>query len=865
MKRIIPVILFFLLFNEAAEARHIAGGEMSYEYLGPGSGSNLKYRITLRLYRDCFAPPNSAQLDPQAAITIYPVNSNSALRNDLVPLNRIDVISLTTPGPCIDNAPQVCYQVGYYIEDVEIPISVNGYVVTYERCCRIDNITNIVGSVNTGATYTATIPGTLNLTSAPKNTSPIFNTRDTVLICENNPFLYNFSATDIDGDDLEYQFTDAYDGASSNTPNPQLSAPPPYSPLPYAFPFSASQPMGPGITINPSTGFVSGIAPRAGIYCLTVQVIERRNGVIINRHRKDLHIKVAPCSIAAADLQPFYITCDGFTLTFQNRNNSPLIKTYFWDFGLPGSLDTSNLDRPTFTFPDTGQYRVMLITNKGIDCSDTAYTIAKVYPGFFPNFFVGDGCKNVPLQFVDQTTTQYGVVDFWRWSFGNPLINPDTSGIQNPRYSYPAIGTYQVQLIVGNSKGCRDTIDKVANVLNKPSMLVTNDTLICSIDTLQLNAVGAGTFTWFPNYMISNPNIPNPLVSPDVPTKYYVTLTSAPGCVNTDSVFVNVKTFVTLNAGPDTTICLTDTIRLNPNSDALSYRWAPTGSLNNPNIKNPIARPPGNITYTVTGNIGKCQATDAISIVTVPYPTVQTSNDTVICYGDQAQLFASGGNDYRWSPAAGLNNNRIPNPIASPVISTVYRVAVVENKGCPKPTFDSVRVRVVPPVPAFAGHDTAVVVGQPLQLNASGGTGYRWSPSSGLSNANIRNPIANLSEDAKYSVRVNTPEGCFAIDTINIRVFKTAPDIFVPTAFTPNNDHKNDFLIPIPVGISQFDYFRVYNRYGELVFSTKETGQGWDGKINGKDQGTATFVWYVKGTDYTGKVIFKKGTSTLIR
>ncbi len=855
-----------MVLSQAAEARHIAGGELSYEYLGPGTGSNLRYRITMRLYRDCFAPAGSAPLDGFAAITIYPDGSQSALMNTPVPLNRTEVASLTTPGPCIDNAPQICYEIGYYIQEVELPPSVNGYDIAYQRCCRIGGITNIVNSINTGATYTAKIPGNLAVASAPRNSSPKFNTSDTVLICENNFFQYNFSASDIENDDLEYEFAEAFDYPNQNNAQPGAAAPPPYNPLPYNFPFNPFQPMGPNVTINSQTGLVSGVAPAAGIYCITVSVTERRNGILINRHRKDLHIKVAPCSIAGADLQPEYVTCDGFTLTFQNRNISPLIKTYFWDFGLAGPGDTSVLDRPTFTFPDTGIYRVMLITNKGLDCSDTAYTMAKVFPGFFPDYFVADGCKNVPLQFADLTTTNYGVVNYWKWSFGNPQINPDTSRLQNPTYAYPNIGTYQVQLIVGNSKGCVDTLDKVANVLNKPSLLVTNDTLICSIDTLQLNAIGAGTFSWSPNYMISNPNIPNPLVSPDVPTKYYVTLNSAPGCINTDSVFVNVKTFVTLNAGPDTTICLTDTVRFTPFSDALSYRWTPAISLNNSNVKNPVAKPTGNTTYTVTANIGKCQATDNINIITIPYPVVTTSNDTAVCFGNQAQLFASGGIDYRWSPAAGLNNDRIPNPIASPVNTTVYRVAVTDNKGCPKPTIDSVRIRVVPPVPAFAGNDTAVVVGQPLQLNASGGTGFRWTPSTYLNNPNVRNPIANgLTEDFQYTVRVTTPEGCFASDTIKIRVFKTAPDIFVPTAFTPNNDKRNDLLIPIPVGITTFDYFRVYNRYGQLVFSTKDTGKGWDGKIGGKDQGTSTYVWYVQGTDFTGKVIFKKGTSTLIR
>jgi gliding motility-associated-like protein len=377
--------------------------------------------------------------------------------------------------------------------------------------------------------------------------------------------------------------------------------------------------------------------------------------------------------------------------------------------------------------------------------------------------------------------------------------------------------------------------------------------------------VGNGTFSWSPAVAISDLNIPNPLVSPDVTTKYYVTLTSAPGCTNTDSVLVNVKQFVTLDAGNDTTICLTDTFRLNPSSDGLRFSWQPVASLSNPNIRNPLARPTATTIYSVIANIGSCQATDAFTVTTVPYPAITVSNDTVLCFGDSTQLLASGGISYRWIPATGLSNNTIPNPIARPLLSTTYLVAVRDNEGCPKAAFDSVRVRVIRPVPAFAGNDTAVVVGQPLQLNASGGTYYFWSPSTGLTNRDIPNPVADLNEDISYILKVTTIEGCFAFDTLNVRVFKTAPDIFVPTAFTPNGDRLNDFLVPITAGISELEFFRVYNRWGELVFSTTEVGKGWDGRISGREQGSDTFVWYVKGRDYTGKVIFKKGNSTLIR
>ena len=108
-----------------------------------------------------------------------------------------------------------------------------------------------------------------------------------------------------------------------------------------------------------------------------------------------------------------------------------------------------------------------------------------------------------------------------------------------------------------------------------------------------------------------------------------------------------------------------------------------------------------------------------------------------------------------------------------------------------------------------------------------------------------------------------TEEGCFATDTINIKVFKTQPDIFVPNAFAPGG--RNRILRPIPVGISEFAYFRVYNRWGQLVFHTTEAGRGWDGTIAGKNQDAGTYVWMVRGKDYTGKTISKKGTAVLIR
>lgn len=858
----VALVLLFLSMVLMAEAKHIAGGEMSYKYLGIGAGGKLKYEVILRLYRDCYSN-GAIALEDVVAVNVF--NNGNVVSILNIPMKRISVVQLSDPGPCIENAPKICYEIGYYSQEIELPVSVDGYILGYQGCCRIENITNVSSSGSAGVTYMAKIPGNKLLLSAPANSSPIFNTSDTVIVCENNSFMYDFSATDVDGDELEYTFQEAYDGRSLNNPKPYISVVPPYTSLQYSFGFSANSPMGIRVYINGQTGWVSGIAPTAGVYVITVVVIERRNGIVINQHRKDLHLKVAACSIAAANLNPEYITCKGYEMTFQNNNVSNLIKTYFWEFGTSIAKDTSIYDKPTFRFPDSGIFRVKLVTNRNLTCSDSAYTFAKIYPGFKPDFNIDNGCKNATTQFIDLTTTAFGNVNSWKWIFGHPTINPDMSTVQNPTYAYPKLGTYNVQLLVSNTKGCVDTLDKEIVVLDKPSIRITSDTLICSIDTLQLNAVGLGSFTWSPNYMINDFNSPNPLVSPDKPTMYYAVLVSSPGCSNIDSVFVDVKKNVSLFAGNDTSICISDKIQLNPISDGTSFQWAPVNLFSDANSKRPIVQPQGKTTYTVKANIGKCEATDEITIIAYPYPNGKSNNDTTLCFGESLQLVATGGTHYIWAPASSLSNNRIANPIAKPTTTTNYIVSILNDNGCLKPTIDTVIVAIIPKVKVFAGNDTSIVLNQPLQLNASGGNYYQWSPTYGLSNPNIANPLVQLSSDVTYWLKVSTIEGCYASDTINIHVFQTAPDIFVPTAFTPNNDKLNDLLIPIPVGIETFDFFKVFNRYGELVFSTTKIGKGWDGKIAGKEQGLGTFSWFVQGTDYTGKRIFKKGTSSLIK
>ncbi|MBK6633702.1 MAG: gliding motility-associated C-terminal domain-containing protein [Chitinophagaceae bacterium] len=126
------------------------------------------------------------------------------------------------------------------------------------------------------------------------------------------------------------------------------------------------------------------------------------------------------------------------------------------------------------------------------------------------------------------------------------------------------------------------------------------------------------------------------------------------------------------------------------------------------------------------------------------------------------------------------------------------------------------------------------------------------------------NPIAVLDRNITYYVTAVNAVGCMAMDTINIKVYQ-GPELYVPNAFTPNGDGLNDVLKVIAIGMKEFHFFRIYNRYGQLIFSTTDPGQGWDGRMSGKLQNMGTYVWMAEAVDYRGNLIQRNGTSTIVQ
>ena len=1107
MKKFLLISLM-LCSSLASVATHTKGGWMYYEYLGRGTvnPTNYRYKIVLKVYMICDA--SSGQLDESVNFSFFDGQNDSWIRDVTVRLSenpRISNCTLSSCNPCISNIPSICYMIATYETEVELEARPAGYTVAYQRCCRISGILNVNNSNSVGDTWFTKIPGTTALASGPQNSSPQFVANDTAIVCAENFFTFNFTATDKEGDSLTYEFAPAFSGGSSGNPAPITSAPPPFSSVPYKYPFTSTQPLGTGVSINKSTGVVSGMAPSSGVYVLTVKANEFRDGILIGSSQKSLHLQVADCFPIQATLNPTYITCDGFSLTFRNETPNSNIKAYRWEFDDPasGALNVSESANPTHVFTDTGVYRIKLFVNRGLTCSDSTISEVKVYPGFFPGFTRTGQCVNSPVSFRDTSKTKYGTVNSWRWDFGDPAETGDTSLAQHPSYVYKKAGTYTVQLTVTNelgcfkvatekitiidnpvvkvafrdtaycgndtlqlaatanvtgtynwqpgphilrsntanplvfpksnttyivtfdAGGCRDTdtvfvqpkfdfavttsavptsicegdttvLSAVANypvtdftwspassvadlsngttqafpktnttytvsarwgnnciathqtaiavktliktnagadayvcengtgvglqatggqnfswspatglsnaqianpVANPastttytvtsftpgcqtpttdtititfretPEIFMPRDTLICSIDTLLLpvSAPLANRYTWSPAYNISNTAVASPSVSPDRPTTYVLRIADAFNCTNTDSVFVDVKTSVTLRAGNDTTICLGDEITLQPQSDALSYFWSPAATLSQQDTKNPRATPVQNTVYTVIANIGKCEAVDQVTVRTVPYPVANAGADVGICADSSVTLNATGGSNYVWTPADFLTSSGGASTVAKPPHDMQYVVSVSDNKGCPKSVNDTVFIKVFPKVVANAGRDTVVVINQPLQLNGSGGDLYTWMPPLGLSNPAIANPVATLRDNQRYVLTVSNAAGCSSSDTISVVVYKVDAGMYVPNAFTPNGDGLNDIFRPIALGIRTFISFNVYDRYGNRVYSTQAINAGWDGTYQGKPLDQDVFVWTVEGIDYENNKISKRGSVMLLR
>ncbi|MEP6699944.1 MAG: gliding motility-associated C-terminal domain-containing protein [Bacteroidota bacterium] len=354
------------------------------------------------------------------------------------------------------------------------------------------------------------------------------------------------------------------------------------------------------------------------------------------------------------------------------------------------------------------------------------------------------------------------------------------------------------------------------------------------------------------------------------PGNYTVTVKDNLGCITSFTTTVTLLGNLTYTQQTDPTICEGKSTQLQLASNATVYAWTPGAGLSDVTIYNPVANPTITTQYIVTATLGRCSVNDTVIVNVNAAPIPDAGPPGFICYGQNYTLQGSGGIQYLWKPSTYLSNASLPNPVAAALKTTTYTLSIVSDiNGCSSLVTDDVIVDVTPPIKVTTfPYDT---IGYPMdqfQLNAtSAASNYTWTPTTGLSNTNIPNPvvtIGNIGDDVIYRVTASTNAGCKGEGFVRVRVY-TGPDIYVPTAFTPNGDGRNDKFYPFPVGIKSINYFRVFNRWGQMVFSSTKLNDGWDGRLGGAEQPTGLYVWMAQALTKDNKVITKKGTVTLIR
>jgi gliding motility-associated-like protein len=431
--------------------------------------------------------------------------------------------------------------------------------------------------------------------------------------------------------------------------------------------------------------------------------------------------------------------------------------TYAWS---PATgLSATNIATPIATPTQTTTYTVtvtdvngctgtddVIITVLTTGCLDISATGSAICPG---------ACGTVSVTVNDGT---------------GPFNYAWSGGLPNDPGPHPVCptSTTTYTVTVTDAGGNAATTSAIVTVFPNAQSNAGPDDAICEGGSTQLNGSGGVSYEWNPPDGLSDPQIPNPVASPDATTTYTLTVLDANGCTDTDAMTLGVNTVSGIDAGPDVAICLGGSTTLAA-SGGVSYSWSPATGLSSTNIANPTAAPTTTTTYTATiTDANGCTGTDVVTVTVNTLAGVSAGPDVSICTGASTVLGASGGVSYSWSPVTGLSDPTSATPTASPTATTTYTVTATDANGCSGS--DQVTITITTLQTANAGPDQGICLGGSTTLNASGGVSYSWTPGTGLSSTTIAAPVANPTATTTYTVIVTDADGCSGTDAVVITV-----------------------------------------------------------------------------------------------
>lgn len=551
---------------------------------------------------------------------------------------------------------------------------------------------------------------------------------------------------------------------------------------------------------------------------------------------------------------------------------------FTWNFG-DGNTLTTTASVASHIYSNPGQYIPSVTLQDAAGCSkelpgtDTI-KVDKINAGFTWN--QQQICGSTSLTFIDTSHVFFGKASV-KWDFGDGNTATGITSLHN----YLISGSYTVQMTITGNSGCVDTVRKQLDihVNNIPVTSIIADTAKCANQSINfLSNIVSKDAVNLTQWDLSNGVSGNESAFShffNVPQTYLLQLITGTvnGCYDTAYHTIVIRPVPIVSAGSSVTLCLGNSSQLFA-TGATSFQWTPVEGLNCTACSGPVASPTVTTPYVVAGsNIFGCAAYDTVVITIIQPMQLTVIPEQKICIGNSANLLASGATSYTWSPAQDLNNTTISNPTASPKITTQYRVVGYDGFNCFTDTaFVSVGVGQYPKVDL--GPDLTLSTGtqHPLATTIQNGPimQWLWTPATNLDCPTCPLPVAEIKKDITYSVRVTTEYGCTASDTINIKVFCEDAQVFVPNAFTPDGDGKNDILMVRGKGIVNVKYFRIFNRWGELIFEKNNfppnsTQYGWDGRIRGVVGPPDVFVFTAEVECENGVTYVYKGNTSIIK
>jgi len=810
------------LLSVSSKATHIVGGDFYYDYLG-----NNLYKITLKLYIDCINGNDQAILsDREAIIGVFDAGTNDYERSFVISRSlptRLDKLHYE----CVRPPRDVCVDGYTYTQTVKLDPGDNGKILSFQRCCRNNSITNIYYPESTGSTYWIKIPP---LSHAGINSAARFKELPPNYLCTDAPLVFDHSATDPDGDSLVYELYQPYLGATRSEPRPDhtlisgMFREPPFIQVQWKTPYYTYNQMGgsPRLRIDRKTGELTVTPSTVGQFVIGVKVKEYRKGVFVGETFRDYQFNVRHCTfdIVSAFASPVFSCSD--TVDFANKSKKAV--NYRWDFGDPTtSADTSHEVNPTYIYPGNGDYRVRLRAWNDI-CEDEFITTVRIRSEIVvdlgPDLIFCDGVDRI----LDTRAYDATRVDWSNGQNGRAIRVKDT-------------GTYVAVVYYDN---CVDS-GRVHISTDPVNFSIPPDSLFCDkVDCILDAGIEDVHYQW----STSPRDTFRRLYVQD--TGVYWVRVNNKNCVKFDTT--RIYTANKPEIGPYYFVCNEFNKTLDAGGRAGStYLWDNGNTSRYRTIDKKG-------TYFVRITEGHCVLSDTL-IVENPRIDLELGPDEHFCDYVLKMLEAPAGmKKYTWNYEGNTNTIQVKK-------AGQYFIEVEDSNGCT--ASDTINLTVSQSPEITLGPDTSICSRTSLKISP-GGNFLRYTWSFGVDDDAVEREIESA---GTYSVEVEDSFGCIGRASINVRVDPEAlpNDLYVPNAFTPNGDGLNE-VFPFSFIIKQPEFrARVFNRWGQKVYDSETHGPTWDAHYQNEIVHPEAFLYLVEYRGCDGNFRRLKGTVTVMR